>query len=131
MSDVLGRVRAEREIRQSIKLARRDLADGDLGLLLLDEARKLLRSRPHAPAPASLSLPKPVVDVVMGLPLRELDLSIRALNCLEPHNIQTVGDLCKRTVAELMTWKWMGRTTLREIDSKLASVGVCLAGVSS
>lgn len=53
------------------------------------------------------------------LPLAELDLSVRALNCLEGENIQTIGDLCRRTPDDLMKLRNFGRTTLKEIEKKL------------
>lgn len=55
----------------------------------------------------------------LTLPLSELDLSVRALNCLEGENIQTIGDLCRRTPDDLMKLRNFGRTTLKEIEKKL------------
>jgi DNA-directed RNA polymerase subunit alpha len=53
------------------------------------------------------------------LPISELDLSVRALNCLEGENIQTIGDLCRRSPDDLMKLRNFGRTTLKEIEKKL------------
>jgi DNA-directed RNA polymerase subunit alpha len=60
------------------------------------------------------------------LPLKELDLSVRALNCLEGENIQTIGDLCRRTPDDLMKLRNFGRTTLKEIEKKLEERGLKL-----
>ena len=53
------------------------------------------------------------------LPISELDLSVRALNCLEGENIQTIGDLCRRSEDDLLKLRNFGRTTLKEIEKKL------------
>ena len=52
-------------------------------------------------------------------PISDLDLSVRALNCLEGENIQTIGDLCRRSADDLMKLRNFGRTTLKEIEKKL------------
>src|SRR5579883_1484271 len=53
------------------------------------------------------------------LPIQELDLTVRAMNCLEGENIQTIGDLCRRTEDDLLKLRNFGRTTLNEIKKKL------------
>ena len=60
------------------------------------------------------------------LPIKELDLSVRALNCLEGENIQTIGDLVRRTPDDLMKLRNFGRTTLKEIEKKLEERGLKL-----
>lgn len=62
----------------------------------------------------------------LQLPIKELDLSVRALNCLEGENIQTIGDLCRRTPDDLMKLRNFGRTTLKEIEKKLEERGLKL-----
>lgn len=56
----------------------------------------------------------------MSMPIAELDLSVRASNCLEAANITTVGELCRRTDGELLKLRQFGKTTLKEISKKLA-----------
>ena len=41
--------------------------------------------------------------------------------------LTTVGDLCSRSEAELMTIKNFGQTSLNEVKQKLAEVGLTLA----
>jgi len=53
------------------------------------------------------------------LPIQELDLTVRAMNCLEGENIQTIGDLCRRSEDDLLKLRNFGRTTLNEIKKKL------------
>lgn len=52
--------------------------------------------------------------------ISELDLSVRASNCLEAADISTIGELCKLTDSELLKLRQFGKTTLKEITKKLA-----------
>jgi DNA-directed RNA polymerase subunit alpha len=60
----------------------------------------------------------------LGMPISALDLSVRASNCLEAEGIQTVGDLVSRTEDEMLKLKNFGRTSLREVEKKLESMGL-------
>src|SRR5207344_271972 len=50
----------------------------------------------------------------------ELDLSVRATNCLESENITTVRDLVAKTESQLLDVRNFGETTLDEVKQKLA-----------
>lgn len=54
------------------------------------------------------------------MPIADLDLSVRASNCLEAANITTIGELCRKTDQELLKLRQFGKTTLKEISKKLA-----------
>ncbi|MCI0465328.1 MAG: DNA-directed RNA polymerase subunit alpha [Gemmataceae bacterium] len=58
--------------------------------------------------------------------LAELELSVRATNCLESEGITTVRDLVIRTDEELLEVRNFGETTLREVKGKLAEQGLHL-----
>jgi DNA-directed RNA polymerase subunit alpha len=60
------------------------------------------------------------------LPIQDLDLTVRAMNCLEGENIQTIGDLCRRSEDDLLKLRNFGRTTLNEIKKKLEDRGLKL-----
>lgn len=60
-------------------------------------------------------------------PISELDLSVRSNNCLEAEKIFTVGDLMERSEQELLQVRNFGKTSLHEINAKLAELGVSLA----
>ena len=51
--------------------------------------------------------------------LAELELSVRATNCLESEGITTVRDLVIRTDEELLEVRNFGETTLKEVKQKL------------
>ena len=62
----------------------------------------------------------------LGLPLSELELSVRASNCLESARIETVGQLVTQTDADLLRLRSFGRTSLREVKRKLQDIGLDL-----
>ena len=58
--------------------------------------------------------------------LDELNLSVRATNCLESENINTVRDLVTRSPDDLLEVRNFGETTLNEVQDKLADIGLRL-----
>jgi DNA-directed RNA polymerase subunit alpha len=62
----------------------------------------------------------------LAMPIQELELSVRASNCLESAKIETVGDLVKMSEPELLKIRSFGKTSLREIKRKLADIGLSL-----
>lgn len=62
----------------------------------------------------------------LSLPITDLDLSVRALHCLEGQEIKTVRDLVRYTPAELLDVRNFGRTSLAEVKSKLEELGLSL-----
>ncbi|MHC4954755.1 MAG: DNA-directed RNA polymerase subunit alpha [Planctomycetota bacterium] len=58
------------------------------------------------------------------LPISDLDLSVRASNCLESENVRTIGDLVRLSENELLNLKNFGKTSLREIKLKLINSGL-------
>jgi DNA-directed RNA polymerase subunit alpha len=62
-------------------------------------------------------------------PVTELQLPLRAARALERLGIATVGDLAARTEAELLGVKNFGETSLDEVKSRLAELGLSLRTV--
>jgi DNA-directed RNA polymerase subunit alpha len=62
----------------------------------------------------------------LGMSLAELELSVRATNCLESEGITTVRDLVIRNDEELLEVRNFGETTLREVKAKLQERGLAL-----
>jgi DNA-directed RNA polymerase subunit alpha len=62
----------------------------------------------------------------LNMSLAELELSVRATNCLESEGITTVRDLVIRTDEELLEVRNFGETTLREVKQKLTERGMTL-----
>jgi DNA-directed RNA polymerase subunit alpha len=63
---------------------------------------------------------------MLSKPIEELDLSVRARNCLDAENLATVGDLVRKTEADLLKIKNFGKTSLKEIKKKLSDLGLSL-----
>ncbi len=62
----------------------------------------------------------------LKMPIADLDMSVRASNCLESANIKTVADLVSLTEPELLKVRSFGKTSLREVKRKLADMGLTL-----
>ncbi len=65
---------------------------------------------------------KTEVDRMLSKPVGELDLSVRAANCLASQKIETLHDLVTKTEAELLTLRNFGQTSLTEIKGRLAEM---------
>jgi DNA-directed RNA polymerase subunit alpha len=62
----------------------------------------------------------------LNMSLAELELSVRATNCLESEGITTVRDLVSRSDEELLEVRNFGETTLKEVKAKLEERGLHL-----
>jgi DNA-directed RNA polymerase subunit alpha len=80
----------------------------------------------HAAARGSQPMGDAALDAKLNMPLSELNLSVRASNCLESENIMTVRDLVVRTEDQLLEVRNFGETTLAEVQQKLRDLGLHL-----
>jgi len=65
-------------------------------------------------------------EAKLSMSLAELDLSVRATNCLESEEIHTVRDLIAKSEEELLEMRNFGETTLSEVREKLSDIGLKL-----
>jgi len=63
---------------------------------------------------------------LLNKPVDDLQLSVRARKCLQKLNIRTIGDLIRRTDAELLGVKNFGVTSLNEIKKVIGNLGLSL-----
>ena len=70
-----------------------------------------------------LSIP----DEQYNMPVEQLDLSVRTMNCLRRGGIATVGDLISKGEKELLALRNFGQKSKREIDERLKALGLSLA----
>jgi DNA-directed RNA polymerase subunit alpha len=87
--------------------------------------------RPEAARPQPEVEAKPVVlppELAENLyrTVDELELSVRAANCLRNANIRLIGELVQKTEAEMLKTKNFGRKSLNEIKEILAEMGLSL-----
>jgi DNA-directed RNA polymerase subunit alpha len=66
------------------------------------------------------------LNKLLASPISELELSVRARNCLDGANLQTLRDLVRLSENEVMNLKNLGKTSLTEIKNKLAERGLGL-----
>lgn len=62
----------------------------------------------------------------LSTPVTELDLSVRASNCLESAKIASVSELVQKTEDDLLSVRSFGKTSLREVKNVLESMGLSL-----
>ncbi|MDE0396982.1 MAG: DNA-directed RNA polymerase subunit alpha [Candidatus Poribacteria bacterium] len=77
--------------------------------------------------------PEPEIDEAklrrnryLAKPVSELELSVRASNCLETANIKTIRELVTKEEKDMLEYKNFGRTSLNEIKEQLANMGLAL-----
>jgi DNA-directed RNA polymerase subunit alpha len=63
---------------------------------------------------------------LLNMSVNEIELSVRAANCLNNANITTVGQLAMKTEAEMLKYRNFGKKSLNEIKEKLAGLGLTL-----
>ncbi len=63
--------------------------------------------------------------------IEELEIGVRSYNCLKREGIQTVGELIKRSEAELMNIPNFGKKSIEEVKENLAKMGLSLRGGNS
>ncbi len=64
---------------------------------------------------------------IKNMSIDELELSVRSYNCLKRAGINTVGELCEKSMEDLMKVRNMGRKSLDEILAKLDAMGLQLS----
>ena len=62
----------------------------------------------------------------LRMSVNEIELSVRAANCLNNANITTVGELAQKTEADMLKYRNFGKKSLNEIKSKLQDLGLGL-----
>jgi DNA-directed RNA polymerase subunit alpha len=114
-----GSVSPEMALTESAKILRKHLNPfvqySELGAMVHSEAR--------AAGPVSMDQ---ATEAKLNMSLAELELSVRATNCLESENITTVRDLVTRTEEQLLEVRNFGETTMAEVREKLSDIGLRL-----
>lgn len=114
-----GTVHPEMALVESAKILRKHLNPfvqyNELGSAVHAEARRSFIGGSDA-----------AIEAKLGMSMAELNLSVRATNCLESENINTVRDLVQRTEDQLLEVRNFGETTLNEVREKLSELGLRL-----
>ena len=95
--------------------------------LLIDHMRIFSQQKTHEEEAAELA---PVEDLglakTMSRPVEEMELSVRAANCLRAAEIATIGELVSKTEPEMLAFHNFGKKSLDEIKAILDSMGLSL-----
>ena len=86
-----------------------------------DAVKKLFDETPAGVSEENLKLKK-----LLNMSVNEIELSVRAANCLNNANITTVGQLAQKTEAEMLKYRNFGKKSLNEIKEKLQQLGLSL-----
>ena len=103
--------------------------------LLMDHLKIFVQPRKEEDAAgAGGALEDPEMARTLSRPVEELELSVRAANCLKAASIRTIGDLVARNESEMLQFHNFGKKSLDEIKALLESMGLSLgmrAGVAA
>jgi len=89
------------------------------------EAGRLLpHEQPEPLAPGKDAARPEIAESMLSMPIKALELSIRALNCLDSQGIKTVGQLLEYSEQELLSIRSFGNVTLDEVRDNLAEHGL-------
>jgi DNA-directed RNA polymerase subunit alpha len=69
---------------------------------------------------------KSKIKKLLNMSVNEIELSVRAANCLNNANITTVGQLAMKTEQEMLKYRNFGKKSLNEIKDKLTGLGLSL-----
>ena len=119
LSGILGALRKLNAAldRRVVAMLVRALA---VGRVSEDDARRFAATWLGNPAESH------TLEEKLNWPLAQLELSVRATNCLESEGISIVRELVIRTDDELLEIRNFGETVLREVKAKLALHGLAL-----
>ncbi len=104
--------------KEAVSLAAKILNDHlTLFVNLSDEARK---------TEVLVDRQETIKEKVLEMTIEDLDMSVRSFNCLKRAGIDTVEDLTKKTEAEMIKVRNLGKKSLEEVILKLHSLGLDL-----
>ena len=112
-----GRMTPEEALLQSSAIMRHHL---DV-FVNYDENAVEFEETPQAQSQENLKLKK-----MLNMSVNEIELSVRAANCLNNANITSVGQLAQKTEAEMLKYRNFGKKSLNEIKDKLQQLGLSL-----
>ncbi|MEO0896052.1 MAG: DNA-directed RNA polymerase subunit alpha [Bacteroidota bacterium] len=107
-----GTIDAENALKEAANILVRHL------MLFSDESIMLQSEEEEKQAPVDenfLAMRK-----LLKTPLSELDLSVRAFNCLKAADIKTLGDLVSYNIADLLKFRNFGKKSLTELEELVA-----------
>jgi len=114
-----GRITPEDALKTAAAVLRRHLdvfveyGEGDSTLVFEDNEKKSVDERER-------------LRKLLNMSVNEIELSVRAANCLNQANISTVGELASKTEADMLKYRNFGKKSLTEIKDRLVQLGLSL-----
>jgi len=114
-----GRISPEDALKTAAAVLRRHLdvfveyGEGDSTLVFEDTEKKNVDERER-------------LRKLLNMSVNEIELSVRAANCLNTANISTVGELASKTEADMLKYRNFGKKSLTEIKARLVQLGLSL-----
>jgi len=94
---------------------------------ILSEHLSLFVSLTDQVMPVSMVQPEDnKLEKTLEMTIEELDLSVRAYNCLKRAGINSVAELVQRNQEDMMKVRNLGRKSLEEVEQKLEALGLGL-----
>jgi DNA-directed RNA polymerase subunit alpha len=112
-----GRIEPEEALKQASSILRKHLEP----FYNYDEAQVAFDETPQLANQENQKLKK-----LLNMSVNEIELSVRAANCLNNANITTVGQLAMKTEQEMLKYRNFGKKSLNEIKEKLSGLGLSL-----
>lgn len=112
-----GRITPQDALTQASAILRKHL---DV-FVAYDDSQIEFEAAPEAQSEENSELRK-----LLNMSVNEIELSVRAANCLNNANITTVGQLAMKTEAEMLKYRNFGKKSLNEIKEKLQELGLSL-----
>ena len=112
-----GRLEPEDALKQASSILRKHLEP----FYNYDEAQVQFDETPQQANQENQKLKK-----LLNMSVNEIELSVRAANCLNNANITTVGQLAQKTEQEMLKYRNFGKKSLNEIKEKLSGLGLSL-----
>ncbi len=116
-----GTVRPEDALVEAAKILRKHLNP----FVQYHELGGQFAARDRVLAPTNPG-PDDEIRRLLEKPIGDLDLSVRASNCLEAAKISTVGELVQFDEPQLLQLRSFGKTSLLEVQRKLSEMGLSL-----
>lgn len=115
-----GRITPDEALRTGADLLRKHF---DIFVAAKAEAEEVVAAPEEV---ASYDQQREKLAHTLAMSVNEIELSVRAANCLNNANITTVGELACKTEADMLKYRNFGKKSLNEIKEKLAALGVSL-----
>ena len=112
-----GRINPEDALKQSASIIKHHL---DIFDRVSDESIEFESEQ------AEVSEEQNKLRKLLNMSVNEIELSVRAANCLNNANITTVGELAMKSEQEMLKYRNFGKKSLNEIKAKLEQLGLSL-----